>query len=214
MRAIVNRLLGFAGYEVRKMTPRNQGQTSSSKNGPSPFDERWRALLTDDTTLILDVGANIGDFARMARHFCPVAKIICFEPLPSCREPLVEVSRTIGNCEVVSTAVGEKPQSAELNVNEWSASSSLLPMRARHSEEWPFTKNTTTITIDVRRLDDLLEIESVPASTVMKLDIQGFELSALKGAERVLSRVRAVALETVPTNCTRGSRNFRKYICT
>ena len=65
-------------------------------------------------------------------------------------------------------------------------SSSLLPIRGEHIDSAPSSRYVGTETVKVISLDDYLN-ESGSSRVFLKLDTQGFEFEALKGAENLLA---------------------------
>ncbi len=93
-------------------------------------------------------------------------------------------------------ALGAEKEVAELNVAGNSDSSSLLEMGERHAQSDPASTYIGQESIEVRTLDGLWEGLVKPDESVfLKLDVQGFELQALRGAEASLPLVDGVQVE-------------------
>lgn len=75
-------------------------------------------------------------------------------------------------------------------------SSSMLEMQ-EHLREHPSVVKTGTITLETTTVPNLLERHSLPITgyDFVNLDIQGAELLALRGMERMLGNVRAIYSE-------------------
>jgi hypothetical protein len=85
---------------------------------------------------------------------------------------------------------------AEINVAGNSDSSSLLEMGERHARSDPGSVYIGTEEIEVSTVDEIWDRFVGNGETVfLKLDVQGFELEALRGAERSLPRIAGVQAE-------------------
>lgn len=137
---------------------------------------------------VVDIGANRGQFAMVARHCFPEARIVSFEPLAGPAAIYREVFAGDARATLVESAVGPQAGEAQIHVSARDDSSSLLPITARQSALFPGTGETGTATIRVMRLADALPAAEIAAPALLKLDVQGFELQALAGCEEVLDR--------------------------
>lgn len=155
---------------------------------------------------ILDIGANTGQFAKIIREILPTAKIYSFEPLPDCYEQLKLNAQRLQPHETFPFALGNQDGSTTINLNEFSPSSSLLPMEDLHKNELPHTANTRQVSIAVRRLDDLKINISTPL--IIKIDVQGFELEVLRGGIDTIRSASAVVVEVSALPLYAGAPSF------
>ena len=157
---------------------------------------RQRLLCSRGITLVLDVGANVGRYAEALRTSGYSGRIVSFEPLSAPYSELAERSSGDRLWEPRRVALGESDGSAEINVAGNVASSSLLPMGARHLQSAPESEYVGSERIDTARLDTLWEELAGQTDRVwLKLDVQGYELHALRGAESVLERIDVIQAE-------------------
>jgi FkbM family methyltransferase len=146
--------------------------------------------------VVLDVGANVGQYATELRRSGYTGKIISFEPLADAFATLKEASRRGRNWEVFNIAIGAQDGESCINVAKNSYSSSLLPMLPKHVEHAPESRYKSTQSVTVRRLDTALE--NVVRNTdrlLLKMDTQGFEREVLRGAFCLLPQVWLVECE-------------------
>ncbi len=142
--------------------------------------------------MVIDVGASRGQFALLAAERFPSARIVCFEPLPGPRE---RIARVLGDrVEVVGAAAGAETGRARLNVSARDDSSSLLPIGSRQVSEFPGTAVSDEVEVRVTTLDEALPGE-LARPCLLKIDVQGFELEVLKGAEETLKSVDEALIE-------------------
>lgn len=144
---------------------------------------------------ILDVGANVGQFAVACAKVYPEAQIYSFEPNPACIAQLRKHVAPLGNVTVHDVALGEQEGEVEFHVNSHSHSSSILPLASAHLDAFPEARESGLIKVKLATLDSLFENRALPGPVLLKLDVQGYELQVLQGARRLLERVDYVLLE-------------------
>jgi len=156
------------------------------------------AALLEPGDAFLDVGANHGAYALVAgRHVGDAGRIVAVEPQPELaarlRASLAESVRA--PAAVHQAACGAAPERATFFVPRWKPGSAGLHRafsgRGEHA----------SFTVDVVPLDALVDADELPERVVVKLDVEGNELAALRGAERLLERRRpAILLEVNPAS--------------
>jgi FkbM family methyltransferase len=144
---------------------------------------------------VIDVGANEGQFALLARTAFPLAQILSFEPLPDCYEQLRARFKNDTRFGSLPFAIGASDGELIMHRNAYSQSSSILPMGEAHREAFPFTAETKQITVQIRSLDSLPEVQALPLPLFLKIDVQGYEKEVLRGALLTLTRTAMVMLE-------------------
>jgi FkbM family methyltransferase len=158
-----------------------------------------RYLHPGDT--VLDVGANWGLMtSRLADRVGPDGRVVAFEPNPGHLPELQRVAQRLPNVTVHPVALSDEPGTLELHV-PISPPRRLLGERRVHAmatiappSHRPSTAYATVPTA-VRRLDDMVDEGLVPADVdFLKCDVEGHELAALRGAERLLRSARPTAL--------------------
>ncbi len=155
--------------------------------------DRILAGLKLDT--VIDVGANRGQFALCARHLYPKARIYSFEPLARPAADFRRVFSADSAVRLFQNAIAPQRGSTEMHVARWDGSSSLLPISTAQNENFPFTEAAGRETVTTARLADCIGAEALVGTALLKLDVQGFELDALRGCEELLSRFGYVYVE-------------------
>jgi len=144
---------------------------------------------------VIDVGAHSGEFCQMITKVLPSSSIFCFEPLREEFRQLAYRMRGRPRFNAFNYALGDRNGTVEMYRNEYSQSSSLLPMAALHKRAFPYTERETTETVELRRLDDVLAGTDLAPEILVKVDVQGYEDKVIAGAEVVLSRSKAMIVE-------------------
>jgi FkbM family methyltransferase len=196
-----NAILGGFGYEVRwKELP---GTTIPSDpleahsptepleaHFPSdPFDAQQQMLneLRQPRITIFDVGANHGQTAQVYRAKFLNADIYCFEPFPDSVAALQCTFSDDQRVHIIPKAVSQKTGRSTFYVNGYDATNSLLPRPSAGRRYYPrHAGPKETIEVEVITLDEFVAGTDVSAIDILKLDIQGGELMALRGAMRLL----------------------------
>jgi len=144
---------------------------------------------------IIDVGANDGQFAGIARRLYPAAHIYSFEPLGDCFSEMRLSFKNDPLWRGYQCALGAEEGMTQINRSPKTASSSLLVMAPLHEEAFPESSGGRVEQVPIRRLDDVFQGATLTHDILIKLDVQGFEDRVLAGAGSVLAQARIVITE-------------------
>jgi len=179
----------------------------------SPADRRARLLGQAQVRVLLDIGANTGQYARWIRRAGFGGIIISFEPMA---DPFAELNRYAAsdpNWYCYRLALGENEGTSEINVSTDSVSSSLLTIHEKTIQMEPETALVGAEMVKTARLDSLWhELELNPGPRYMKIDVQGAELDVLRGAEDILPNIDFVEAELSLAVGYKGQPLFREVI--
>jgi FkbM family methyltransferase len=158
-----------------------------SINNRTKWEEKQKLWMKElNIRTILDIGANIGQFATTSRNIFPNARIYSFEPLPSCYTLLKEKFKDDNNITVFPFALGDKEEIVEINEHNFSPSSSLLDMLDLHKKALPVTAKHHKTSVQVKRLDDFEKEIILQKPVLLKLDVQGYESKVIAGGEKII----------------------------
>jgi FkbM family methyltransferase len=192
--ALAHRLLNALGIQVRLV--RNLKAARIAELRDREFDA-WRKLASHPFRCILDVGANEGQFAEIARRLWPDADIHSFEPLPDVHAALSDKFRHDPKVFTHPFGLSDSETVQRMHRSAFSPSSSLLPMAQLHRAEWPQSVEHTDVDVRLERMDvavlPLLGAQHVPM--LVKIDVQGFEMSVINGGVDTLRRATHVVVE-------------------
>lgn len=147
--------------------------------------------------LVLDVGANQGQFASEIRRAGYAGEIVSFEPLSDAHSKLLQASVDDTKWHVCSRcALGDRDGEIEINVAENSLSSSVLIMLAAHRKAAPDSEYKGREKVQLNTIDSVatqyLQNSKAP---FLKIDTQGFEWQVLDGARATLPSLRGILVE-------------------
>ena len=186
MNRSVRKLLWTLGYDLTKFAPDSH-----------PLARKKRLLESYEIDMVLDVGANAGQFARQLRRDLGYERrIASFEPLGAAFALLRAHAQGDPAWQVFNFAIGDAEERREINIAANSQSSSLLGMLPSHEKAAPEARYVGREAIEVRTLDSLFAGLCGSARNVyLKIDTQGYESRVLKGAEKSLARIGTVQVE-------------------
>lgn len=162
--------------------------------GVAPTIDHVKPLGSLNVSMVLDVGANRGQFALMARKMWPKSDIICFEPLPEPSRLLTELFSG-SNVKVLQTALSDKAGVMQMYVTESDDSSSLLQIGINQQRISHTIVNHVENAVAVDTLDNVLADVSIPEGALLKIDVQGTEENVLRGASASLAKLTWVYVE-------------------
>ena len=182
---VVRRFLRRMGYDIVRYAPTSH-----------PLARRKRLLEISGINIVLDVGANVGQYAKQLRDIGYKGEIISFEPLSSAYKELLANANADGHWKAMNYALGITNGKTEINISALSCSSSILEMLPSHMKSAPESKYVGKEQIEVRTLDSVFEnICSREQNILLKIDTQGFERHVIEGAENSLRFIDAIQLE-------------------
>jgi len=145
--------------------------------------------------VIHDIGANAGTWTCLAKSLYPGARVEAFEPLARFAGDFARwTAAWPDDVHLHRLALAAAPGEAVLNITDFADASSLLPLSAAGRAEFKVAA-ADRVTVPLARLDDLVSAGTVARPDLIKLDVQGYELEVLRGAERSLESARAVLCE-------------------
>jgi len=165
---------------------------------PLGIDETRRRLLKSlEIDLIIDGGANIGQWASLVKKDFSEKEIWSFEPTKKAFAVLKENSVSHGlSWKAFNLGLGDTRGEFEINIaSNFAESSSILHPTSNIDHLYPSLFFPETESIKVIRLDDMLP-EISNRFIYLKLDVQGYESKVFAGAREVLKRAKVIEFES------------------
>ncbi|GEM_PF-1713546 len=157
--------------------------------------------------LVLDVGANHGQFAAKLRTLGYKGPIASFEPMTAA---FAQLAAAVQNDDLIRPfpfALGKQTETREIFISGNSASSSFLPIEDTTVAAEPMTAIVGKENVSVRRLDDVAEdifSSAQDGPILLKLDTQGTERDVLEGAAIAFERIDYILSECSLISVYRG----------
>lgn len=170
----------------------------SPADPPSKSSRNLATLLAHHRIdLVLDVGANIGQYAERLRRAGYEGRIVSFEPQVDVHAVLTRAAAEDPAWSIAPPmAIGDCAEPLTLNVSAQSDMSSAYPMTDEMARLLSSAAYTGRVTVPQARLDAIFDEFAAPGDRVLlKSDTQGYDGVVLDGAAAVLDRILAIQLE-------------------
>jgi FkbM family methyltransferase len=186
MKRLIRKTLRKMGWELTRFRPES-----------SEWSQLVLMLHAHEVELVLDVGANAGQYAKNLRDAGFPGRIISFEPILEAHSQLCRAARGDSLWTVAERmAIGDWDGQTEIHVANNSVSSSLLPMLASHREAEPGSAFSATESVSIARLDSAAQqFLKNDSSLFIKIDVQGSEKKVLDGAPKLLEQAVGLQIE-------------------
>ena len=186
----------------------NIGPVDIRTNGEEALIAKQAKQFPKDA-VVFDVGANKGDYTlALLRHFGRDARIFAFEPGARTFELLSGAVPPLPNVRLERMGFGERAGIVNLYaVGQGSALASLYQRRifgSHASSEPPAEK------IEIMRIDDYCRANGIGRINLLKLDVEGHEISVLRGCGDLLARKNIDVIQFEFGGCNVDSRTYLK----
>lgn len=195
MKRFIRRTLKHFGLEIRRI------ETTRTLMG---------FIHDRNIDVVLDVGANVGQFGASLRAQSYRGKIVSYEPISTVYRTLAVNTATDLEWDINNFALGLKSEFATINVSVSSEFSSILPSTCAAMKYNDAAAITGTETIEVRKLDDVFPRPS--GNTLLKIDTQGYERQVLEGGRSLLPKLKGVLMELPIVHLYQGTWQFHEAI--
>ena len=178
------------------------------RDRPHEFDHvvarlSWLRNMGFQPRSICDIGASDGRWTIDCLTVFPSARYLCVEPLAESRDALDALARANPNVSIYTGCLGARCGEAVLNAAGFA--SSILPNWDGRSFGTPHRAEMTT-------LENLVERGSCLPPDLLKIEVQGYELEVLQGAERLLDSVPVIVAEVAYVPLHKGMPVFHEVV--
>lgn len=147
----------------------------------NPFQSQKYFFDNDTDLVILDVGAYIGEVTATYKKIFPNATIYCFEPFCDSFQKLMRLSSD-KSIKPYQMAVSDTVGRMKLHVNVDLSCNSFFPIAKRSVKYYPkAAEDTEVVEVNTTTIDHFCDTESVSHIDILKLDVEGAEVKALRG---------------------------------
>jgi FkbM family methyltransferase len=156
-------------------------------------EERAMRRLAKEGDVVIDIGANVGTFTLAAANAVGRSgRVFAFEAHPRTAAYLARNVRlnALRNVVVTAAALGDRPGTLEFS-------------EERYDDVNHVVEKGTGVPVPVMRLDEVAPLQEVERIRCIKIDVEGYELPVLRGAERTIGKTDYVLFEAFEPNCTR-----------
>jgi FkbM family methyltransferase len=168
----------------------------SYRTGSNPTDDIKRLLKNHMVHHIVDGGAYIGTFSLDIAEVFPLATVYAFEPSHQSYELLVKNTAANHRIKPSRFALGAEPGKHIFYTNASPLTNSLSKTSIETLKYFQgFNDLQGQDEAEVITLQEFLAKEQVHCVDLMKLDLQGHELQAIKGLGGMLNSIKLVYIE-------------------
>lgn len=165
----------------------------------NPSDaEDWVNLLAfvdvAESVLLVDIGANVGEFSLGFRKIFPGSIVIAFEPTSQAFLHLRSCTERDGNIQVYNVGISDKIRDVEMYVPADDRLSSIVS----YTNTVNSIRNMETDNVEKVRffpLDHFDDVFCVDGKTIIKIDVQGHEIEVLRGGTSILKKADVILCE-------------------
>ncbi len=163
-------------------------QSSRRRLGADAFFAQGRLLDGRSVETVLDCGAYVGGTARTYRSMFPGATVYAFEPTPSTFAKLRRNVADDPRIVPVGLGVGERVGKTRMYVYDSPTCNTILPVDRGPAVVRDIPRPSGEVEVDITTLDAFCAERNIQTVGLAKLDIEGCEMQALKGARGLLER--------------------------
>lgn len=179
IKKLIRSILNPLGYQLKC--------TKTIEQSDDPYHAISILLDKEKALTIIDAGASIGDISQNLSEIFPLATVHSIEPYPPFHAHLEKLASENRRILVSKLALSDENGSRLLQINKSEGTNSLLKSNNKGKEIYgDLLSNIGEIEVLCKTLDDFLTENSIKQVDLLKLDLQGSELPALKGATKAL----------------------------
>ena len=182
-----------------------------------PYNHRTHPVLRQKALMaaygidtVIDVGANVGNYGlKLIDDMNFKGEIHSFEPMLNEYKVLANRTQSHMNWSAHNFALGDTIGNSEINISKNSVSSSLLNILPQHTKSAPKSEFGSTQKISVTTLDSFFAEQNLSnSSSLLKIDVQGFERNVLLGGQKALPSIDTIHIEMSLVDLYEGGITF------
>jgi FkbM family methyltransferase len=165
------------------------------RHGVAASVEHREALGSLNLRTVVDVGANRGQFSLFVLYTFPAAKIVALEPLSAPARRFERIFANEPRMTFHNAALAPTSGISAMHVSGHDDSSSLLPITENQNRLFRGTAEVGTEEVRTGPLSDFVDARSIEGPALLKLDVQGYELEALRACGDLLTKFEYISAE-------------------
>jgi|TARA_Y100000389_G_scaffold154364_1_gene154869 FkbM family methyltransferase len=146
-----------------------------------------------DIDIIIDIGSNKGQFILLTEKLLNCKKIYSFEPIKELIEKQKKFFSYRDDINFYNFALGQKTEKKKFFLTKRKDSSSFLKINENIDNDDYLIENE--INVNIHCLDNIINNQDLSESTLVKIDVQGYELEVLKGSLGILKKIKYILIE-------------------
>jgi FkbM family methyltransferase len=191
------------GYDIRR-------------TGPHFYERLYKRpidfLRSRNVDLVIDVGANVGQYGESLRKNAYAGWIVSFEPIAAAYEELCTLAKKDARWKAFNTALGDNEGVAKINISQAPVFSSILPQLPAATAFDSEAQVVRSESVRIARLDDVFAELPRSKAAFLKIDTQGYEQQVLLGAPECLSSFLGVQMELPIIHLYEGTWKFHEAV--
>ncbi len=186
----------YSAFFLNDIVLKPLGLRISWRAGTDPLEDMKGLLSRFPIQYIVDGGAYRGDFSKSILSLFPNATVYAFEPHPASWHSLSRTASRHPRIKALRMALGPSSGRSALHMNASPLSSSLSPSSAEGLKYFEEPNQPMGVeTVAVTTLAEFVATEGLPRIDLLKLDLQGYELEALRGMGSLIESVKLIYAE-------------------
>ncbi len=184
----------FGSYSIREECSQREASVGMAQRAADGM--LAEILRTEQIDLVIDVGANAGQFAKRIRNAGFTGRIVSYEPSATPRAELERMAALDTKLHVRPVGVSSRSGDATFNICHDSQFNSVNARAPNIGDLFAASMEVIErVVAPMVRLDDEMEHVGDATRILLKSDTQGHDLAVLEGAQQLLQRIRAVHVE-------------------
>jgi FkbM family methyltransferase len=153
------------------------------------YEELYKSKILSNNIVVIDIGANIGQFASAIKFVYPDASVFSFEPDKNVYKNLRANVVDLDNVTPYNFGIGAGESVQDFYISNLSLESTFETPSVESMHNYKMEK------LEVRTLDSIDELKTLKEIDLLKIDVEGFESDVLDGATQIIKKSKYILIE-------------------
>lgn len=197
LKKTLKKLFNFLGFSIIKKSTHSKllkaKPSQKDENSKSNLLHSFFRLLKNQNfnpEVIFDVGAHKGTWTKQCLYYFPNAQYFLFEPQIELKNDISTNVPLDQNITLFNVGIGDTESTMSFTLHSRDDSRNFT-----YSEAEASNLGFKQIELPVNRLDNLIEKYKLPLPDILKIDAEGFDIKAIKGAGKYLNEIEIILVE-------------------